>query len=326
MALVQVAATLLMTLIYTRIQARGAAPLERRAEGSLERPARTWRARLLVGGSVAALLLLVGAPLLALALRSLSSLGPGEAGGLTLEHYRALGESRRGALFAVPPARAVLNSLGFALVATAIAMLIGTPAAYLLAMQNAKSKMQHRGRGGGRGILHFAFFILDPLFTLPLGVSAVTLGLGYIVALGPLGLLRSPWLIPAAHTLLAFPFVVRSLLPALRALDPRLRDAARVLGAGSAQVLRAVDLPLLFPALLVGAVFSFTVSLGDFGAALLLARPELPTAPVVIARLLGQPGAANYGQALALSTILMAVAAAGFLALERLRFRDIGEF
>ena len=138
--------------------------------------------------------------------------------------------------------------------------------------------------------------------------------------------LRAPWLIPAAHALLAFPFVVRSLLPALRALDPRLRDAARVLGARPWQVLRAVDLPLLYPALLVGAVFSFTVSLGDFGAALLLARPEYPTVPVVIGRLLGQPGAANYGQALALSTILMLISALGFVALERLRFREVGEF
>ncbi|MEN9935569.1 MAG: hypothetical protein RLZZ387_2148, partial [Chloroflexota bacterium] len=158
-----------------------------------------------------------------------------------------------------------------------------------------------------------------------LGVSAVTIGLGYVIALGPLGLLRSPWLIPAAHALLAFPLVVRSLLPALRSLDPRLREAARALGATPAQVLRTVDLPLLLPALLVGAVFSFTVSLGDFGAALLLARPEYPTVPVVIGRLLGQPGATNYGQALALSTILMLVATAGFVTLERLRFRDVGE-
>src|SRR5690606_3009986 len=123
------------------------------------------------------------------------------------------------------------------------------------------------------------------------------------------GLLSSPWLIPAAHALLAFPFVVRSLLPSLRSLDVRLREAAQLLGARPIQVLRAVDLPLLAPALLVGAVFSFTVSLGDFGAALLLARPDYPTVPVVIGRLLGQPGAENYGQALALSTILMLIAA-----------------
>ena len=170
--------------------------------------------------------------------------------------------------------------------------------------------------------------LLDPLFMLPLGTSAATLGLGYIVALGrpPLNLLTSPLLIPIAHALLAFPFVVRSLLPALRGLDPRLREAARTLGAGPAQVLREVDLPLLFPALLVGAVFAFTVSIGEFGAALLLYRPEYPTVPVVIDRFLGLPGQQNYGQALALSTILMLITGLSFVLLEQVRFRDVGEF
>jgi thiamine transport system permease protein len=163
---------------------------------------------------------------------------------------------------------------------------------------------------------------------LPLGTSAVTLGLGYIIALGrpPLNLLASPWLIPMAHALLAFPFVVRSLLPALRSLDPRLREAAHTLGASPIRVLREVDLPLLFPAMLVGAMFAFTVSIGEFGAALLLARPEYPTVPIVIYRFIGQPGATNYGQALALSTILMLVTTISFVLLERVRFRDLGEF
>ena len=163
---------------------------------------------------------------------------------------------------------------------------------------------------------------------LPLGTSAATLGLGYIVAFGrpPLNLLASPLMIPIAHALLAFPFVVRSLVPALRGLDPRMREAARTLGAGPARVLREVDLPLLFPALLVGAVFAFTVSIGDFGAALLLYRPEYPTVPVVIDRFLGLPGQQNYGQALALSSILMLITGLSFVLLEQVRFRDVGEF
>ena len=68
------------------------------------------------------------------------------------------------------------------------------------------------------------------------------------------------------------------------------------------------------------------ISLGEFGATLLISRPDLPTMPVVIYRALGQPGLLNYGQALAMSTILMAVAAVGLLAIERFRFRDLGEF
>jgi thiamine transport system permease protein len=333
LSLVQVAVTLLMTLAYTRLQARGAAPLERRGGTEPVRPG-SWPARLLVGANVTALLLLIGAPLGALALRSVTALGPGDDGGLTLAYYRLLGENRRGSYFFVPPAQAIVNSLLFGLAATGLALLVGVPAAYLLARRRSPGDPRPTNHTSGWAIgmgplpqrMRRALLgLVDPLFTLPLGVSAVTLGLGYIVALGPLGALRWPWLIPVAHALLAFPFVVRSLLPALRALDDRLREAAQVLGAPPTQVLRAIDLPLLLPSLLVGAVFSFTVSLGDFGAALLLARPEYPTVPVVIGRLLGQPGAENYGQALALSTILMLIATFGFVALERLGYRERGE-
>ena len=142
---------------------------------------------------------------------------------------------------------------------------------------------------------------------LPLGTSAVTLGLGFIVALDrpPLDLRASPLLIPLAHTLVAFPFVVRSLTPPCAAsahacarrrpcwAPPRCRSCAHV------------DLPLVGRALLVAATFAFTISLGEFGATALIARPEYPTIPVVIYRFISQPGALNYGQALALSTILM---------------------
>jgi thiamine transport system permease protein len=133
-------------------------------------------------------------------------------------------------------------------------------------------------------------------------------------------------LVPLAHALVALPFVVRSLAPALRSIRPRLRQAAAVLGAAPVQVLRFVDLPLVGRALLVSAAFAFMISLGEFGATALIARPEFPTIPVLIYRLLSQPGAVNYGQAMALATILMLVTAAGMLAIERLRFAEVGEF
>ena len=76
----------------------------------------------------------------------------------------------------------------------------------------------------------------------------------------------------------------------------------------------------------MAATFAFTISLGEFGATALIARPEYPTIPVVIYRFISQPGALNYGQALALSTILMVITAVGMLAIERLRIADVGEF
>ncbi|MGE5222231.1 MAG: ABC transporter permease, partial [Omnitrophica WOR_2 bacterium] len=170
--------------------------------------------------------------------------------------------------------------------------------------------------------------MIDPILMLPLGTSAVTLGLGFIVALDhpPLDLRASPVLVPLAHTLVAFPFVVRSLTPALRSIRPRLRQAAGTLGASPRQVLHTIDLPMIGRALLVAATFAFTISLGEFGATALVARPEYPTVPLAIYRFISQPGASNYGQALALSTILMVVCAAGMIAIERFRIADVGEF
>jgi thiamine transport system permease protein len=136
----------------------------------------------------------------------------------------------------------------------------------------------------------------------------------------------SPLLVPLAHTLVAFPFVVRSLTPALRSIRPRLRQAGAMLGASPGEVFRTVDLPMVGRALLVSATFAFTISLGEFGATALIARPEFPTVPLAIYRLISQPGAMNYGQAMALSTILMAITAAGMLSIERFRIAEVGEF
>jgi thiamine transport system permease protein len=162
---------------------------------------------------------------------------------------------------------------------------------------------------------------VDALFMLPLGTSAVTLGLGYLLAMArpPLALRGTVALVVLAHTLVALPFVVRSLLPALQSIRPSLREAAATLGASPLVVFREVELPIIWRALGVGAIFAFTISMGEFGATSMIARPELPTIPIAIYRFLSRPGALNYGQALAMSTILMVVCVVGFLAIEQFR-------
>jgi len=129
-----------------------------------------------------------------------------------------------------------------------------------------------------------------------------------------------------AHSLIAYPFVARAVAARLRGMDPRLRQAALTLGAHPVRVFLEIELPLLWRAIVVGAVFAFAISMGEFGATLLISRAEWGTIPVVVFRLLGQPGSLHYGQAMAMSTILMLVTSAGFLLLERLRFRDLGTF
>ena len=113
---------------------------------------------------------------------------------------------------------------------------------------------------------------------LPLGTSAVTIGFGFLITFDEAPLdLRGTWMIvPLAHALVATPFVVRAVLPVLRAIDPRLREAASMLGAAPGRVWWEVDRPLLSAGGAVGAAFAFAVSVGEFGATAFLARPATP--------------------------------------------------
>jgi thiamine transport system permease protein len=318
LSVLQLACTLGLTVLYTRLSRRLSLPISLRPSRFTQHRLSTWRSRALAGIMIAFLLALLVLPLGALAARSFIRLGadrgqlsPVETG-WTLAYYRELTVNRRGSLFYVPPLTAIGTSLTYAGLTVLFSLALGLPAAWALASR--QERWSNR--------------LLDPILMLPLGTSAVTLGLGFIIALGrfPLDLLTSPLLIPLAHTLVAFPFVVRSLAPALRSIRPRLRQAAAVLGAAPGQVARAIDLPLVGRALLVAATFAFSISLGEFGATALIARPEYTTVPIMIYRFISQPGALNYGQALALSTILMVVCGAGMLAIERLRIAEIGEF
>ena len=318
LSLLQLGCTLAMTIIYTRLSSRLTRPLKLRSRRFTQKKLTTWRSRIFAGIIIVTLFTLLIAPLIALGMRSFMRLEPErgqrvvESPGLTLDFYRQLSINRQSSLFYVPPTTAIGISLGYAALTVILALVIGLPAAWLLA-RDANSSLSK---------------FLDPVLMLPLGTSAVTLGLGFIVALNrpPLDLRVSPILIPIAHTLVAFPFVVRSLSPAIRSIQPRLRQAASILGASPQDIIRFIDLPLVGRALLVAAAFAFTISLGEFGATALIARPEYPTIPLVIYRFISQPGATNYGQALALSTILMVITAGGLMIIERMRIADVGEF
>ena len=167
---------------------------------------------------------------------------------------------------------------------------------------------------------------LDALFMLPLGVSAVTVGFGFLVTLNrpPVDLRSSLVLIPIAQAVVAIPLVIRIVLPVLRAIDQRVRDAAAVLGASPARVLAAVDLPVLGRSLGLAIGFCFAVSLGEFGATSFLAQPDHPTLPIVIARLIGHPGPDNLGMAFAASVVLALLTSAVIGLAERLRVQSAG--
>jgi len=300
LSLTQLGCTFALTIVYTRLQTRLARPLRLRPQAIVRRKLQHAREKFFVGLYLAAMLLFLMTPLVSVIAASFEN---------GFSYYVELFINRRDSITFVPPIETVRNSLFFASATIGLAVSLGLLAAYAIAGKNRAAK------------------ILDPIFMLPLGTSAVTLGFGFIIALDqpPLNLRTSIWLVPIAHTLVAFPFVVRTILPILRSIQPHLREAAQVLGASPARVWREIDLPIITRAVIIGAVFAFTVSMGEFGATALVARPELPTIPIAIYRFLGQPGFINFGQALALSTILMCVSAAGIVAMERLRL-DEAEF
>ena len=247
---------------------------------------------------------------LPVALMILESFSVGD-GGLNLSAYRALGESggRFTSLF-VEPVTAIWNSLSFAAVAAAMALVLGSFMAYGVFNLGRKQAI-----------------FLEPIFLLPLGVSAVAVGFGFLIALDTAPLdFRSSWiLVPLAHALIGLPFVIRPILSVLRATDSKLRWAAATLGASPGRVFWNLDLPLTSRAMATGTGFAFAISLGEFGAASFLARPDRPTLPVAIFRLLSRPGDLAFGQAMALSVILAALVGSSIFFIERLRPRSAGE-
>lgn len=265
--------------------------------------------RLGATGVLIMLSMLMVTPLVVLVWRSLSTptgLGPG--------FYQALRTTNRGTTAFIAPVDALRNSLMFAVLTALAATLLGTLTAVAVTLGR-------RGRVGR---------VLGPLLEagvlLPLGTSAVTVGLGLYLAFSepPMDLRGNPMLVPVAHTLVALPFVVRALLPVLEGLDPRPVAAARVLGARPVRAWAIAHGPVVRRSLVIAAGFAFAVSLGEFGATVFLSRADWPTVPVAITRLLARPGATSVGQAYALSVLLLGLTVASLLVLERARPRRSG--
>lgn len=299
LAVMQLVGITFVLAAYSRYQERRSQQQRLRPAAEARRPV-TAGQKLFLAANLAVMGLFLGGPLLTLAVRSF--------GGWDWQSYRGLWSGRDQAL--VDPIEALTNSLWIAAVATVIAVVVGLIAAAVIAY-----------RPGG-----FTRYF-DVLLMLPLGTSAVTIGFGLLVALDwPVDLRSSVWLIPIGHALVAVPFVVRTAVPVMRSVQARLREAAAVLGASPTRVWREVDLPITARAFAAAAGFAYTISLGEFGATIFIARPDTPTLPIAIFRMLGRPGADNFGQAMALATILMAVTAGAVLAIERFRVGNVGEF
>jgi thiamine transport system permease protein len=298
LAILQMVGVTAALFLYARHQDRSR--IAQTLTAARPRRPHTRRQRMVVALTVLWTLCLVGLPTLVLAWRALT-----RDGRPTLAGFRALQTSPF-----VDVAASATTSLGYAAIAMVIAIGVGLPAALVIAAQ--------------RGRLSRWF---DTLLMLPLGTSAVTLGFGMLLALdAPIDLRASAALVPIAHALVAIPFVVRSLVPVLGSIRRRLREAAATLGASPGRIHREIDLPIAGRAAAVGAGFAFVISLGEFGATSLLARPGAPTLPLAVFRLLGRPGALNVQGAMLLCLGLMVLTVVIVLAIDRLRLPGEGWF
>lgn len=244
---------------------------------------------------------LLVAPMGVLLVRSLR-----RSGQWTLANYADLGRPGASSSLLVTVWEAAINSLQVAVASAVISLLVGGAVALV-------GSRRPRSRWLAHGVS-----LLDAAFMLPLGVSAVTVGFGFLITLTrpPLALTRSWWILPLAQAVVSVPMVVRTLLPALRAIDPRQREAAAVLGAGPGRVLATVDGPHLLRASGLAAGFALAISLGEFGATSFLVRPQTQTLPVVLYRLIGAPGPQNQGMGLAAGVVLAVGTATIMLACE----------
>ncbi|MFC5494513.1 iron ABC transporter permease [Nocardioides caricicola] len=307
LSIVQLLAITALLVVTSRLRAVPDPTLAR----STARPPRVARGDWPGVLAVLLVVVLVGLPIAALVSGSLQV-----GDGWGLDNYRALTtEGSRQALL-VPVTQALVTSLRTAVDATWMSLGLGLLVAVVVT-RRSRTRTERRARS-----------LLDGLFMLPLGVSAVTLGFGFLITLDepPLDFRDSLLLVPIAQALVALPLVVRTLAPVLGGIDDRQRQAAASLGAGPLRTFVTVDLPVMWKPLLAAAGFAFAVSLGEFGATSFLARDDNPTMPIVIFHLIGHPGAMNYGMALAASVVLAATTAVVMLLVERLRVPSVGAF
>ncbi|MEE8278939.1 MAG: iron ABC transporter permease [Thermoanaerobaculia bacterium] len=268
---------------------RGVAPSRRRLRRPLVRLGAA-----VVGWSLAILLLL---PHLTLAL--ISFVPPGT---WTVEPVPpVLDGSNYGSLLAIPERlRPVLNSFWMAAAATVGAVILGLLAANL--------SVRLKGRLGG---------LLETLLAVPWAVPgtvfAISLATAFSVHAPELGrfvLVGTPWILPLAYLVRSLPLTGRSSLAGLRQLDPSLEEASSSLGAGRWRTFWRVTLPLLRPAVTVGASLAFITALGDFVTSIVLYTFD--TRPISI-EILSSLRLQETGVAAVYGVLLMVVSGAVFL-------------
>ncbi len=296
LALIQIALSAIFMYIYLKsLEAYS----KREEQRVLQRPARfEWRnlfsvKGLLMVGYALIVFLFIVAPLLAVLYDSLRF-----QGSWSLEWYRRVFSPRYNPMFEASTLITIRNSLAFGVSTVVLSTLVALPVAYALHRWNFRGKR--------------AF---DVLVMLPLASSPVTLGLGYIKVFHSTPLYYTAAIVAIAHTVIAYPFVLRSVSTALGKIKPNLFEAALSLGAREWKAFLKVELPIAMGGIIVGAIFAFAMSIAELGATYMLAKPEYTTMAVAVYRFLGSR---QFGSASALSVMLIALSTLSFMVIERM--------
>ncbi len=299
LTLIQLAMLAVALVWSTLAQRRHSRPLALQPEAVRRHPrSRGERAFVATAAGGAALIALV--PLSALVVRSFST-----PSGWSTSAWTQLGRSevRPGIRVGVDPVDAIGNSLSTMAWATMFAVVIGGVASLAI------TAAQRHGR------------LIDGGLMLPLGTSAVTIGLGMLITFDapPADWRASWWLVPVGHALVAVPFVVRTCVGVLRSVDPEMTAAAATLGAAPVRAWRTTVVPYLWRPLGVGAALAAAISLGEFGATSFLSRSGGETLPIAIEQLLGRTGTMLQAQGYVLATLLAATTVVLVVVVEQLQ-------
>jgi thiamine transport system permease protein len=273
--------------------AKGTVGLEQVFEGTRKPRVdrRDWPASVLTAGIVVGLLVM---PML-LVLVEAFKVGDG----WSFNNFANLGTRGARDLLNISVIDAAANSIRNMVVAAGIAFVLGTLISWLLVRTKQK--------------------LLDLVFLVPLGVSSVVLGFGFLVSFDATWLpLRSSWLIvPLAQALIALPMVIRQVYPALVSIGKEPIEQASLDGASSWQIWRFVESGMIKGVLLTAAGYAAIISVGEFGASSFLAYGSEGTIPTLLFRLIARPGEQNYGMAMAVSAILIVFVLSIMLLLSR---------
>ena len=198
-------------------------------------------------------------------------------------------------LLSITVGQAAMNTLRNMAISSTLALIIGLTVLFILS-RRSKNRYQRI----------FQRF-MDILFQLPIGVSSVVLGFGYLITFsgGPFPL-RASWLVtPLVQALLATPLVIRFIYPSLQTINSELLDAAATDKATPGQIWWRIELPIIRGVIITAAAYTAIISIGEFGAASFLAYGNQGTLPTVLYQLIARPGGQNYGMAMAASGILI---------------------